>query len=98
MSESVCKKYVSIQTTEKWEIITWSQMLECYETQSLQNLGAVVELEHHLAHYKIRISKMKVLQNLFCNVGREFWGTSFIFLGGCLKGMSIQAGPGPLIF
>ena len=79
-------------------------MLECYETQSLQNLGAVVVLEHvlplkliHLAHYKIRISKMKVLQNLFCNVGREFWGTSFIFLGGCLKGMSIQAGPGPLI-
>ena len=72
-------------------------MLECYETQSLQNLGAVVELEHHLAHYKIRISKMKVLQNLLCNVGREFWGTSFIFLGGCLKGMSIQAGPGPLI-
>ena len=57
-------------------------MLECYETQSLQNLGAVVVLEHvlplkliHLAHYKIRISKMVVLQNLSQHVDPKNWGT-----------------------
>jgi hypothetical protein len=48
----------------------------------MQNLGTVLELEHlsplkviHLVHYKIRISKLVVLQSLLKHVDPQYWGT-----------------------